>query len=83
MRLADATQGKSGEARFDLTLSLLDTALSRLARTGATGESPPEIVPGEAATLARLAPDGHACAGLGRSGRDVDAEGASRQGGQP
>jgi DNA polymerase-3 subunit delta' len=60
MRLADATQGKTGEARFDLTLSLLDIALSRLARTGVTGQSPPEIVPGEAATLVRLSPDGHA-----------------------
>jgi DNA polymerase-3 subunit delta' len=57
LRLADATAGKTGEARFDLTLSLLDTALSRLARTGTTGIALPEIVPGEAATLARLAPD--------------------------
>jgi DNA polymerase-3 subunit delta' len=57
LRLADATAGKTGEARFDLTLSLLDRALSRLARLGSTGHSLPEIVPGEAATLARLAPD--------------------------
>ncbi|MHA7888719.1 DNA polymerase III subunit delta' [Roseicyclus sp.] len=57
MRLADATQGKTGEARFDLTLSLLDIALARLARLGATGQVPTEIVPGEAATLARLSPD--------------------------
>lgn len=57
MRLADATQGKTGEARFDLTLSLLDTALARLARLGATGQVPTEILPGEAATLARLSPD--------------------------
>ena len=57
LRLADATAGKTGEARFALTLSLLDTALSRLARSGITGAALPEIVPGEAATLARLAPD--------------------------
>jgi DNA polymerase-3 subunit delta' len=57
MRLADATQGKTGEARFDLTLSLLDIALARLARLGATGQVPTEILTGEAATLARLSPD--------------------------
>lgn len=57
MRLADATQGKTGEPRFDLTLSLLDRALARLARAGVTGTAPTEIVPGEAATLARLSPD--------------------------
>ena len=57
LRLADATLGKTGEARFELTLSLLDTALARLARRGTTGAALPEIVPGEAATLARLAPD--------------------------
>jgi len=57
LRLADATAGKTGEARFAMTLSLLDTALSRLARSGTTGAALPEIVPGEAATLARLAPD--------------------------
>jgi DNA polymerase-3 subunit delta' len=57
LRLADATQGKAGEARFDLTLSLLDRSLSRLARTGATATPPTEIVPGEAATLMRLSPD--------------------------
>ena len=44
-------------ARFDLTLTLVETALSRAARLGATGQAPPDIVPGEAATLARLAPN--------------------------
>ncbi len=57
LQLADATSGKDGEAHFDLTLLLLDTALARLARAGSTGATPPEIVPGEAAALARLAPD--------------------------
>jgi len=55
LRLADATAGKDGAARFDLTLSLLDTALARLARLGTTGTPMPEIVPGENETLARLA----------------------------
>ena len=56
LKLAEATAGKANEARFDLTLSLLETALSRAARMGATGQAPPEIVPGEAQSLARLAP---------------------------
>ncbi|ABD54193.1 DNA polymerase III subunit delta' [Jannaschia sp. CCS1] len=56
LRLADGAAGKANEARFDLTLSLLDMALSRAARMGATGQAPDEITPNEAATLARLAP---------------------------
>ena len=57
LKLAEATAGKSGDLAFDLTLSLLDRALARLARQGAMGLPLPEIVPGEARTLARLAPD--------------------------
>ncbi|QXT39084.1 DNA polymerase III subunit delta' [Gymnodinialimonas ceratoperidinii] len=61
IRLAEGTAGKANEGRFTLTLSLLDTALSRAARLGATGQMPTEIVPNEAATLQRLAPTpGHA-----------------------
>lgn len=60
LRLADATLGKTGEARFDLTLALLDTALARMARSGTTGQMMPEIMPGEAASFARLAPTPHA-----------------------
>ncbi len=56
LRLADATAGKGREARFDLTLSLLDTALARAARLGATGVAPVEIARNEVATLTRLAP---------------------------
>ncbi|MBL4626869.1 MAG: DNA polymerase III subunit delta' [Roseicyclus sp.] len=59
LRLAEATAGKTNEARFELTLSLLDIALSRAARIGATGQIPPEITIGEAATLSRLAPSPH------------------------
>ncbi len=57
LRLSEATAGKTGEARFDLTLNLLDTLLARLARTGATGQTPPDIAAGESETLARLSPD--------------------------
>lgn len=60
LRLAEATAGKDGEGRFDLTLSMLDTALTRLARTGATGHGPVPIAEGEDALLARLAPNAEA-----------------------
>ena len=56
LQLADATAGKQGEDRFDLTLNLLDTALARLARRGASGTPLPEIVQDEDALLARLSP---------------------------
>ncbi|MCB1364189.1 MAG: DNA polymerase III subunit delta' [Rhodobacteraceae bacterium] len=57
LALADAATGKGGAARFDLLLDLIDIALSRLARTGATGHAPtPEAAPGEAQVLTRLAP---------------------------
>ncbi|UWQ94858.1 DNA polymerase III subunit delta' [Rhodobacteraceae bacterium M385] len=59
IRLAEGTAGKGNEARFTLTLSLLDTALSRAARLGATGQMPTEITPNEATTLQRLAPTPH------------------------
>lgn len=56
LRLAEGTAGKANEARFTLTLSLLDTALSRAARMGATGQAPTDITPDEVAMLHRLAP---------------------------
>lgn len=57
LRLAEAAGARGAEGRFELTLSLLDTALARIARAGATGAAPAPIVPGEEAMLARLAPD--------------------------
>ncbi|MFA7433000.1 MAG: DNA polymerase III subunit delta' [Gemmobacter sp.] len=60
LALAEAAAGKGAEARFDLTLSLIDLLLARLARTGATGAAPPEALAGEAALLIRLAPDARA-----------------------
>ncbi|MFN3953718.1 MAG: DNA polymerase III subunit delta' [Pararhodobacter sp.] len=55
--LADGLAARGAEARFDLTVRLVDLAMSRLARAGASGLSPPEAAPGEAALLGRLAPD--------------------------
>jgi DNA polymerase-3 subunit delta' len=55
--LADLVAGKANDARFDLVLTLIDRFLARLAYRGAAGLSLPDAAPGEAALLARLAPD--------------------------
>ncbi|QYK40918.1 MAG: DNA polymerase III subunit delta' [Paracoccaceae bacterium] len=57
LSLSDTVAGKGAEARFDLTVRLVDTALARLARAGTSGHPAPEAAPGEAALFARLAPD--------------------------
>lgn len=54
--LCEAAAGRASELRFDLTVTLLDLFLARLARTGTTQTVPPEAAPGEAAILQRLAP---------------------------
>lgn len=57
--LAETASGKGNEAAFDLTLNLIDLFLARLARTGATGQTPPPAARGEAALLARLSANAH------------------------
>ena len=58
IRLAEAVAQRGAEARRDLLFSLFELFLARLARTGATGAPPAiEATPGEAALMARLAPD--------------------------
>ncbi|GFE52406.1 DNA polymerase III subunit delta' [Roseobacter cerasinus] len=58
VKLAEAAAVRGAETKRDLLFELIDLALSRLARTGATGH-PPAIAaaPGEADILHRLAPD--------------------------
>ncbi|MBQ0750537.1 MAG: DNA polymerase III subunit delta' [Roseovarius sp.] len=64
LRLAEAAATRGAEERLDLLFSLTDLLLARLARAGATGHAPrAEAAAGEAALLARLAPDA-------RKGRD-------------
>jgi DNA polymerase-3 subunit delta' len=63
LAVAEAAAGRGAEGRFDMTLSLLDRLMARLARAGVTGRLPGEAAPGEAALLARLAPG--AAAGRG------------------
>ncbi|SIO00802.1 DNA polymerase III subunit delta' [Vannielia litorea] len=63
LALAAKCGGRAAQDRFRLTVRLIDTLLARIARTGALGPLPagsapaPEAAPGEAALLARLAPD--------------------------
>lgn len=58
--LADSIAGKANEARYDLTLHLIDLFLARLARAGVSGPPQPEAAEGEARLLARLSPDAQA-----------------------
>ncbi|WP_299679853.1 DNA polymerase III subunit delta' [uncultured Roseobacter sp.] len=61
VKLAEAASARGSEAKRDLLFELIDLALSRLARTGATGSPPSvEAAPREAETFARLAPNAHA-----------------------
>ena len=55
--LADTASGKQGAERFDMILTLVETFLSRLARAGTIGQTPPEAARDEARLIARLAPD--------------------------
>ena len=60
LALAEAAAQRGATERFDLLLDLVDMALIRLARSGATGAPPmPEAAPGEAEILARLSPDAY------------------------
>lgn len=58
LALAQAAAQRGAPETFDLLLELCEIALTRLARTGASGAAPlPEAAPGESAILTRLAPD--------------------------
>lgn len=56
-RLAESCAGRGASDRFALFLDLADLFLARLARAGIMGPPVTEGAPGEAALLARLAPD--------------------------
>ena len=57
LALAEAAGKRGADATFDLTVTLFDLFLARLARQGATATPAPEAAPGEAALFARLSPD--------------------------
>jgi len=60
IKLAETSAGRGSDARFTLTLDLIDRFLSRAARTGLEGPPTDQAAPGEARLLARLAPDASA-----------------------
>ncbi len=60
MKIANSAVGKANAAKYDLLLTLIDTFLSRLARTGVGCPPSPEATPGEAELMARLCPDAYA-----------------------
>ncbi|SLN31115.1 DNA polymerase III subunit tau [Pseudoruegeria aquimaris] len=68
--LAESAAGKGKEARQDLLFSMMDLFLARAARAAVMGPPAVEAAPGEAALLARIAPDvraGHRWAELQQS----------------
>lgn len=72
LRLADGVAGRDAAMRLDLLASLVDRLTLRLARTGATGRPPAtEIVPGEAALLARCAPTPAAARGWAACAEEI------------
>lgn len=56
IRLADSCTGKAGATRFALTLDLIDTFLTRVARAGVQGPAQIQAAQGEALLLSKLAP---------------------------
>ncbi|MDG1118788.1 MAG: DNA polymerase III subunit delta' [Flavimaricola sp.] len=60
LRIAEGCAGKGSEARFALTLDLIDLFLSRAAKAGLMGEPTSQGAPHEARLLARLSPHDHA-----------------------
>ncbi len=60
LALSEAAGKRGADAVFDMTVTLVDLFLARLARQGATATPAPEAAPGEAALFARLCPDASA-----------------------
>lgn len=88
LRLAEAAAQRGAEEKLDLLFTLLEIALARLARTGATGRPPAvEAAPGEAEILTRLAANphkgrawadtGHTALARARHGRAVNLDPAA------
>ena len=70
--LADTAAARGGEERRALLIHLVDLALSRLARTGATGRVPAvEAAPGEAEIMARLAPSAVSGRGWAQAAEEI------------
>ncbi len=60
LTLANSCAGRGNEERLDLLLTLTDQICARLARRGVCGtDLDEEVLPGEAQTFAKLAPNAH------------------------
>ncbi|WP_137701512.1 DNA polymerase III subunit delta' [Marimonas lutisalis] len=58
LSMAEAAAARSGEAKLDILIGMIQLFLARLARTGAMAQPPiPEAAPGEGEMLMRLASD--------------------------
>jgi len=60
LKLADSAAQRGNDTRLDLVLTLMDTFLSRLARSGIMGPPSPEAATGESALFTRLSPHANA-----------------------
>lgn len=75
LKMAEAAAQRGNEEKLDLLFTLLEIALSRLARTGAMAQPPlVEAAPNEAAIFTRLANSAH----MGRAWADVSHEALTR-----
>ncbi|MBW7922334.1 MAG: DNA polymerase III subunit delta' [Rubellimicrobium sp.] len=72
-RLAESCTGKANEARLAQMLDMADLILARAARAGVAGPPAHDAAPGEAALLARLAPDDRAARVWADLQQDVQA----------
>ncbi|HOZ32105.1 MAG TPA: DNA polymerase III subunit delta' [Tabrizicola sp.] len=57
LALADLAAARGAAETFDLLVTLIDLFLARMARRGATGQTPPEAAPHEGQLLQRLSPN--------------------------
>lgn len=57
---AETASTRAGPEAFETAVTLIDTALARLALAGTRMQPPPEAAPGETALLTRLSPDPYA-----------------------
>ncbi len=73
LKLAEACAGRANEARFVLTLDLIDLLLARVARAGLLGQPQAQGAPGEALLLTRLAPDDRAARRWAQLAQDLGA----------
>lgn len=74
LKLAEAATARGAEDRVNTIFSLLDLALIRLARSGATGQMPlPAAAPREAEVFARLAPDARRARAWAEIGQEIAA----------